>query len=169
MKERNMILAAAILIIATFVLVDKLLTPSSTQIVLESGRAIPIEEPSYFTFNTVLLLVICAWVGGMTMVYLLLKATTEVNHQDTFSRAEDTKQEKIAKEFVLSLLDGDEKKIFQKIVESGGEVLQKDLVLETGFSKVQVTRLLDKLEEKGLIIKKRYGLTNKVVLSKNYL
>jgi len=45
-----------------------------------------------------------------------------------------------------------------------GEVLQNDLVSRTGMSKVAVTRALAKLESKGLVVKERHGLTNKVRL-----
>lgn len=44
------------------------------------------------------------------------------------------------------------------ILDAGGEMLQKDLVLEGGFDKVKVTRLLDKLGAKAdRIIRLRDG------------
>jgi len=67
----------------------------------------------------------------------------------------------------LRLLNGDERRIFRRIHEAGGEVLQKDLVAEGTFSKAKVTRLLDKLENKGLVVRERYGSTNRVRIQKD--
>jgi uncharacterized membrane protein len=67
----------------------------------------------------------------------------------------------------LRLLGGDERKLFRRIHEAGGEVLQKDLVAEGVFSKAKVTRLLDKLENKGLVVRERYGSTNRVRIPKD--
>ncbi len=72
-----------------------------------------------------------------------------------------------AQKLAIKLLSGDERKMFRRIVEGGGEVLQKDLVAEGKFSKAKVTRLLDKLERKDLIVRSRYGSTNKVRVSEN--
>lgn len=63
---------------------------------------------------------------------------------------------------VLRLLTGDERAMFKTIVDSGGEALQKDLILKTKMSHAKVSRLLDRLEEKGVIVKERHGSTNKV-------
>ncbi|MFQ6106213.1 MAG: helix-turn-helix transcriptional regulator [Thermoplasmata archaeon] len=66
----------------------------------------------------------------------------------------------------LRLLPGDESKMLRQIFDAGGQILQKDLVYRAGFSKVKVTRLLDKLERKGLIVRERHGSTNLVRVSK---
>ncbi len=63
---------------------------------------------------------------------------------------------------VLRLLTGDERAMFRAIVESGGEALQKDLIVKTKMSDAKVSRVLDKLVEKGVISKVRHGVTNKV-------
>lgn len=68
------------------------------------------------------------------------------------------------KEIDLSSLDEEEKTIYDKIKEKEGSAYQSDLVKETQFSKVKITRVLDKLEHKGIIERKRRGMTNIVVL-----
>jgi uncharacterized membrane protein len=67
---------------------------------------------------------------------------------------------------VMSTLDQDEKNVLQKIIESQGTIFQSDLVDKTKFAKVKVTRILDKLEGKGLIERKRRGMTNVVILKR---
>jgi len=65
---------------------------------------------------------------------------------------------------VMSTLDNDEKNVLQKIIESQGTIFQSDLVEKTKFNKVKVTRILDRLEGKGLIERKRRGMTNVIIL-----
>lgn len=71
-------------------------------------------------------------------------------------------KEKIKK--ITKTLKVDEKKVFETIIESDGAVFQSELVEKTGFSKVRVTRILDKLEGKGIIERRRRGMTNIVIL-----
>ena len=63
---------------------------------------------------------------------------------------------------VLRLLTGDERTMFKAIMDSGGEALQKDLILKTKMSNAKVSRVLDRLEQKGIVSKDRHGATNKI-------
>lgn len=65
---------------------------------------------------------------------------------------------------ILNKLNDDERLVFDKIIESEGTIFQSDLVNKTNFTKVKVTRILDKLEGKGLVERKRRGMTNVVIL-----
>jgi uncharacterized membrane protein len=65
---------------------------------------------------------------------------------------------------VMSTLTSDEKKVLLKIIESQGTIFQSDLVDKTKFTKVKVTRILDRLEGKRLIERKRRGMTNVIIL-----
>ncbi|MBI4439702.1 hypothetical protein HY638_01910 [Candidatus Woesearchaeota archaeon] len=63
-----------------------------------------------------------------------------------------------------SKFDEEEKKVFDVIKLKEGSAYQTDLIKETGFSKVKVSRVLDKLESQGVLERKRRGMTNIVVL-----
>ena len=65
---------------------------------------------------------------------------------------------------IIDNLDADEKQVFERIIEAEGTIFQSDLVEKTNFTKVKVTRILDKLEGKKLIERKRRGMTNVVIL-----
>lgn len=65
---------------------------------------------------------------------------------------------------VGQLKDNEEKQIYEKIIEKQGSIYQSVLVSETTFSKVKVTRILDRLEGKHLIERKRRGMTNIILL-----
>jgi len=70
--------------------------------------------------------------------------------------------EPISELTLVKLLGEDERRMYLEIRERGGEVLQRDLVALGTFSKAKVTRVLDKLESKGLIVRERSGMTNRV-------
>jgi uncharacterized membrane protein len=73
------------------------------------------------------------------------------------------KEDIATKEYLaLRLLTGDERTMFKAIMDSGGEALQKDLILQTRMSNAKVSRLLDRLQAKGVVSKDRHGSTNKI-------
>tara|TARA_Y100000310_G_scaffold89923_1_gene87070 strand:- start:31223 stop:31678 length:456 start_codon:yes stop_codon:yes gene_type:complete len=76
----------------------------------------------------------------------------------------DEEKKAIAKNIDLEKLDPREKHIMQILMDHEGSVFQSDLVKETKQSKVKITRVLDKLEGKGLIERKRRGMANIVLL-----
>ena len=71
----------------------------------------------------------------------------------------------VAPEAALRLLSGDERRIYWRIVEAGGAALQKDLVGALPFSGSKVSRILDRLEGKGLVERERHGMTNRIRVS----
>ncbi|VVB99375.1 MarR family protein [uncultured archaeon] len=68
------------------------------------------------------------------------------------------------KKIDVSSLDTDERKVIEIVREGNGSVFQSEIVKRLGYSKVKVSRILDKMEQKGLLEKKRRGMANLVVL-----
>ena len=75
-----------------------------------------------------------------------------------------TEERKRFCEEMLGKLAGDEHILYKAVYDRGGSALQRNLPEETGFSKAKVTRVLDRLEQRGLIERMSYGVTNNVVL-----
>lgn len=73
-------------------------------------------------------------------------------------------QEEKKRQIDFSKLDSEEKKIVQTIQESDGTIFQGELNEKSGFDKVKVTRILDRLEGKQIIQRMRRGMTNVVIL-----
>lgn len=92
-------------------------------------------------------------IGGL--IAFLMK--DEVVHHHTKVEEKDVTK-------ILENLDGPEKIIMNIVIRENGSVYQSDVIKETGQSKVKVSRVLDKLEGKGLIERKRRGMTNVIVL-----
>ena len=68
------------------------------------------------------------------------------------------------KKLNLNGLDKDEKSVIDLLLKEGKAVFQADLMEKLEIGKVKTTRLLDKLEAKQLIERKRRGMNNIVVL-----
>jgi uncharacterized membrane protein len=164
-ETRGILISAIVLIISVLLLIDRLLAQGPVQLILENGKAVPVEGASYFSLNEVLLFIIAAWLGGMSFLYIIL--SSKENETPRSEQIETVIPEnKSAAMVAADILDGDEKILFQKIVDNDG-LLQRELILNTDFSEPKVSRLLDKLERRGLIIRKRDGMGNRVMLKKS--
>lgn len=104
---------------------------------------LPTESVLGFTTLAVLL--------GIGLYLLLIKPKKEIKETEKFRK-------------MLKSLSGDEKKIYEIIMKEDGTIFQNDLVLKSGYSKVKVSRILDRLEVKGLVERRRRGLVNLVIL-----
>jgi len=70
----------------------------------------------------------------------------------------------VAEPTLVKLLDDDERRMYLELRDHGGQMFQRDLVALGVFSKAKVTRVLDKLEAKGLVVREAHGMTNRVRL-----
>jgi uncharacterized membrane protein len=62
------------------------------------------------------------------------------------------------------LIKGGEAQVYKIIADENGMVFQNKIIEKTGFTKVKVSRILDTLEHKGLLERRRRGMSNVVVL-----
>ncbi len=182
-KTGTTVLAGAVLMVAGVIVTSMLLATKPSIIQISDGSFKILELPYTYTKNDAYVLVIGSTIGGMMLSYILtmLFATgkSEVksmimeeksveipaHNADMAVVAEHVKDDSQLIEAVLTALEGDEKKLVKEIADQGGEMLQNELVLSLNFSKAKVSRMLTDLEKRGLLVKKQYGLTNKVALA----
>lgn len=67
------------------------------------------------------------------------------------------------KKIDTSELRSEEKKVLSLIQENKA-IFQSDIIEKTGFGKAKVTRIIDRLEGKEFVERKRRGMTNVVVM-----
>jgi len=108
----------------------------------------PYHKDNNLSWVPILASILIAGLGGIG-VYLLFSKEEKIIHQ---------------KEYDLTGLDDEEKRAFQMVKDKEEGIYQSEIVESLGLSKVKVTRILDKLEQKKLIERKRRGMTNIVVL-----
>jgi uncharacterized membrane protein len=151
-KRRRQIIYMIFLFISLFSISFIFFSNSISQIELsiENGSPEYVEIPAMFSITQVIFLIILTFIS--TTCFILL-------YVDFKKTNTNKKKQKI----VSTILDGDEK-ILYDIIQEKNEILQKDLVYESGFSKAKVTRILTKLDNKKLIVRKPWGNTNKILI-----
>lgn len=112
-----------------------------------------------------LFILISALIAGIAAAYLFLarSQTTAAPAAPPPATADARAPE--LEDLAVRLLDGDERRLMRAIVEAKGDILQRDLVRGTAFSDAKVSRLLDRLEERGLVVRERHGMTNRIRLT----
>jgi hypothetical protein len=66
------------------------------------------------------------------------------------------------------VLDEDEKRIYDLLVSHDFIILQEDITKETEFSRAKISKLVRRLEKKGIIKKEPYRKTNRLLLRKEF-
>ena len=101
-----------------------------------------------------------AVIGAVVLVgvYFIFFVKDEENKPITPKKIEKRDYSKVLKE-----LSDDERHVMTKLIAAQGSLFQSDLVSDV-HTKVKVTRILDRLEGKGLVERKRRGMTNVVLL-----
>jgi len=158
---------ATLFAVSAFTLAGKLLMPTPIQIVIQGEEPIVVGQIFRYTQFDVAIISISAIILAASSFYLLFVSSIETRKVSPTAEKKDTSEREIS--FALRLLDGDKRKLFSEIVEAGGEILQSELHTQTGFSRAKITRILDYLELKGLIVRKSYGMTNKIIIDRNRL
>lgn len=100
--------------------------------------------------------------AGFTVSFILAGVGAFMIFAGRKYREELTEKEKRIEKTVATLGE-DERKIFGMIKGADGAILQSDLLEKSGFTKVKVSRVLDKLEGRGLVERRRRGMTNLVL------
>jgi hypothetical protein len=109
-----------------------------------------------------------AIIGGLILVIAgrkLLKLDNSITYKNVISSGIKKAVQK-KEQMINVFLSSDEKVVMDLIKESHKGVLQSDLVIKTGYSKVKMHRILKNLENKQIIRRGRFGITNKVIANK---
>lgn len=114
--------------------------------------------PMYTTINqqTYLALAIVTILAIVGLVLIFTKPKERV----VIKKVKEKKQKKLN----LEKLSSEERKVIKILQKENGAIFQKTIAEELGVGKVKITRLMDKLEAKQLIERKRRGMNNIIVL-----
>ena len=84
-------------------------------------------------------------------------------HEKIIVKTKTIEKKSSKKVFDISDLKPEEKQTFE-LIQKDRTIFQADLIEKTGFGKAKMTRIIDRLEGKGFVERKRRGMTNIVVL-----
>ena len=156
MENKNVgfiILGIAILLVLVIFLFNKALTGIASSGCSMDKVSCPmyqgINQQTYLSFGIVGFLVII----GLVLIFTKPKEKIIIK-----------KIKERVKKLNLKDLDNDEKKAIDLLLKEGKAMFQSALMEKLEMGKVKTTRLLDKLEAKQLIERKRRGMNNLVIL-----
>jgi len=100
-------------------------------------------------------------IAGLVLVIGLFLIFSKESERIVVKRV---KSKSRAKRIDMSKLDADEKRVVGILKRESGAFFQKSVMDELEVGKVKMTRLVDKLEAKGIVERKRRGMNNIIVL-----
>lgn len=156
MKTANM-LAILGLIVSSCIVFLKVLTPITVQIIIEGNIVELTEVPNiYSAWDMAVTSISCAILGS-SLIYLLVETKIQQPHnslsiQDNWNTIVET------------LANPDEKAIVTLIIAEGGTIFQTQLVEKSGYSKTKVSLVLNRLEARNVVERRRHGMSNVIVL-----
>jgi len=96
-----------------------------------------------------------------------LNAITKLMDHKTASGSKEEKIKLTNNGNILKLLNQNEKKVVEKIIENKGSALQSEISRMEGMTKLKTHRAVKELERKGIIKLEQYGKTNRIILSED--
>ncbi len=108
------------------------------------------------------LLLVVTLIIGISLAYTYISRYARVSGRERTGSGAAVVEE--SEGLTLQLLPEDERAVYRRVVHEGGQVLQKDLRQMLPFSAPKLTRVLDRLERKGLVVRERHGMTNRIRL-----
>jgi uncharacterized membrane protein len=102
--------------------------------------------------------------GGIMLIVAAVKLLN-LSHRRAMIASERKGRTAQREKAINVFLNADEKKIIGIVKAEKKGMLQSDIVIKSGYSKVKTHRILKSLENKNLIRRGRFGITNKVMLN----
>ena len=157
-RGKNLFMAA-LFVGSLFILGMKLLNPTPIQIYVEGSETAVSQIPGFFTYTDVIILVVTSSLLGVSGTYLLFSGPVQKPAGKLLLEERKERWKETSK-----MLKDDERKIYKVILDSDGIINQSELAEKTGISKSNVSRVLDLLESKGLVERRRRGMGNIILL-----
>ena len=152
------ILAIFGLVASTFAIFVKLMTPTNVQFIID-GSVIEFSNiPEIYGSSDMILVSVSSFVMGSSLAYLWMVDKKEP------VRVESSSLQRNWDALLERLSNPDEQKIVSLIINEGGTIFQSQLVDKSGYSKSKVSLILDRLEAKKILERKRHGMSNAIVL-----
>ncbi len=151
-KVREDLIFTALLVLSIYFILSKLSSPSTLKITYFNGTNFFTQEiPKVYSYEEFIFTIIFSLVAGFCLGYFFFTRKTEFPSREKW-------------EGILKTLEGKEKEVYMILIQNNGVMLQKELLEKTGFPKSTLSVVLDRLEAKGLIERRRRGMSNIVVL-----
>jgi predicted transcriptional regulator len=142
---------------------------------LEGGGLCPRMVPNYFLWLSLILMVVIIVPVSYYVISKRLEEKMEKNLSAITKLVDHKVKSGVKKEnlqinnngSILKLLNTNEKKVVEKIIENKGSVLQSEISRMESMTKLKTHRAVKELERKGIVTLEQYGKTNRIILTKD--
>ena len=146
------------LIASSFAVFIRVMTPTTVQFIIE-GNIVRLDEiPNIYNSLDIVVTGVSSFVLGSSLIYLLL-----IDKKDHIQNGGPSIREHW-EALLEDLSNTDEKEIVKLIIAEGGTIFQSQLVEKSGYSKSKVSLILDRLEARNILERRRHGMSNVIVL-----
>ena len=146
------------LIASTFAFFVKIMTPTNVQFIFD-GNTIELNMiPEIYTSFDISVIGILGFVMGSSLVYLWLIDKNQSVPTEQLSSKKNWNN------LLNTISNPEEHKIVSLIIDEEGTIFQTQLVDKSGYSKSKVSLILDRLEAKKILTRRRHGMSNVIVL-----
>jgi predicted transcriptional regulator len=135
-------------------LIEKIISQNSGSCYLADGTCLHNEGKNVFEYFGFII----------STIMLLFSIFLLIFDKEEEKKSTHTIMQKHSKKIDENILSDDEKNIINELKLNDGSAYQSDLIKKLNLSKVKITRILDKLQGKGLIERNRRGMTNVIIL-----
>ncbi len=130
------------------------------------GEECPMLSAIEFQTNVSNVIALLVAIIGIYLIFFGEKVRVITKVRRVVPKIEMKKISKDSYKEILRELSPDERIVLEKVIEAEGAIFQSELIEKTKFSKAKVTRILDKLEAKGLVERRRRGMSNVIILKR---
>jgi predicted transcriptional regulator len=175
-KNSKLLLPISIMaVIAIILIVAYSIFQNFTTHSLEGGGLCPRMVPNYLLWLSLILMVVIIVPISYYVISKRLEEKLEKNLSAITKLVDHKVKSGVKKEnlqtnnngSILKLLNPNEKKVVDKIIENDGSALQSEISRMEGMTKLKTHRAVKELERKGIIKLEQYGKTNRIILTKD--
>lgn len=176
--SRSELLAAGVLVTATMVLVAQFLSVTPSIIAVgDENTGFGTIGWQFMLWDVAIIAVTACATGASATVLLTSPDSTSTTTSDTEDQALPTQQSTDGTsnellqarrqewEAVSEHLASNEELVYKTVLDADGVLSQSEIVDQTDLSKATVSRMLDSLETRDLVERKRRGMGNIVLLT----
>ncbi|MCL5874619.1 MAG: hypothetical protein M1161_04700 [Candidatus Thermoplasmatota archaeon] len=129
-------------------------------------KDLPVRPYSYYLIGAIAASAALLIISLVFLFRNVQSISFETKERYLIQQAGDRSEKVRSDEDIMKYLDDGEREIYSILVDAGGTVLQRDITSIKGYSKATITRILSRLETKGIVEKMRHGTTNQIVLKR---
>jgi len=161
--NKNFLSVAVLSFVASLIGYFVLLFSLRRSVAFTTRTVYPISDWNVFLFFSKYLFILVPFVVSFTFLgsYLISRNWAK---EVTIKTVIHENNGAFEKKSTITFFSEDEKKLFKIMMNTDGDIYQNDLTIKSGLPRYQISRIVSRFENYGIIEKERFGMTNLIRL-----